>query len=114
HEFQADHPAEYAAFRRSDWDAVSGAERQAAVIERMTSALADLASQLAEDGVGVAVSHGAAIRTVVTAMLGWPPEHGLAMRAPENCGYAVMRRSAPDAPWRLAAYNRVAAEAGPI
>ena len=59
-----------------------------------------------DDGVALAVSHGAAIRTAIGALLGWPPEQTLSLRGMENCGYAILRRPAADAPWRLHAYNR--------
>ena len=61
------------------------------------------------------VSHGAAIRTAVAAMLGWPSEEALTLHGMENCGYTILRRPTPDDPWRLHAYNRtVPTVSGPI
>ena len=53
------------------------------------------------DGVALVVSHGAAIRTAVAALLGWPSEDALTLRGMDNCGWAVLRRRTPDEPWRL-------------
>jgi probable phosphoglycerate mutase len=72
----------------------------------MTAALTEAAAQVPADGVAVAVSHGAAIRTAVAALLGWSPEQALTLRGMDNCGWAVLRRTAPEEPWRLVAYNR--------
>ena len=109
HEYEADNPAEYAEFVRANWDAVPGAEKQDAVAARMSAALAEIADSVPADGVALVVSHGAAIRTACGALLGWAPEVALTLRGPDNCGWAVVRRSEPESPWRLAAYNRTVA-----
>ena len=105
-EFEASAPEEYAEFVRANWDAVPGAEKLAAVAARMTAVLADVASATPPDGVAVVVSHGAAIRTAIAALLGWRPEDGLTLHGMDNCGWAVLRRRTPDSRWRLHAYNR--------
>jgi probable phosphoglycerate mutase len=89
-----------------DWDSIPGAEKHAEVAARTTEALAELVALVPDDGVALAVSHGAAIRTAIGALLGWLPEQTLTLRGMENCGYAILRRPASDAPWRLHAYNR--------
>jgi probable phosphoglycerate mutase len=106
HEFEADAPAEYAEFVRANWDAVPGAEKNAQVAARMTEVLAEVAAALPEAGVALVVSHGAAIRTAVAELLGWPSEDALTMHGMDNCGWAVLRRRTPGSPWRLHAYNR--------
>jgi probable phosphoglycerate mutase len=106
HEFEADAPEEYAEFTRANWDAVTGAEKRAEVAARMTSALTDVAAALPDDGVAVVVSHGAAIRTAVSALLDWPSEDALTLHGMDNCGWAVLRRRTPEERWRLYAYNR--------
>ena len=106
HEFEAEAPAEYAEFVRANWDAVPGAEKHAEVADRMTAALAEIAAAVPEDDVALVVSHGAAIRTAVASLLGCPSEEALTLHGMDNCGWAVLRRRAPDAPWRLHAYNR--------
>ena len=72
----------------------------------MTAALTEVAGAVPEDGVALVVSHGAAIRTALRrparlALRGRADLHGM-----DNCGWAVLRRRAPDGPWRLHAYNR--------
>ena len=106
-EFEADDPAEFAEFRRSNWDAVSGAEKQVDVAARMSAALTELAALVEPDGLAVAVSHGAAIRTAAAALLGWSPAQALTLRGLDNCGWVVLQRLSPDLAWRMSAYNRV-------
>ena len=105
-EFEAVDPAGFRAYRSLDWDAVPQIERQAAVADRMTAALADVLAETPEDGTAVVVSHGAAIRTAVAALLGWTPAQALSLLGMENCGFAVLRRLAGPDGWRLVAYNR--------
>jgi broad specificity phosphatase PhoE len=106
HELETADPAAYHAFVTLDWDSVPGAERRDDVAARMTDALTELAGLLPPDGIAVAVSHGAAIRTAIGALLGWEADQALTLRGMDNCGYAVLRRADPGAPWRLHAYNR--------
>ena len=105
-EFEGQAPEEFAQFKRGNWDAVVGAEKRAEVAARMTEALAEVVAGVPPGGVALVVSHGAAIRTAVTALLGWPSEEALTLHGIDNCGWVVLRRSDPDAPWRLYAYNR--------
>jgi broad specificity phosphatase PhoE len=115
HEYEADDPVEFAEFARSNWDAVAGAEKAAEVAARMAAVLTELATPLADGELAVAVSHGASIRTAVAALLGWPAEQALTLRAMDNCGYAILRRRTLDEGWRLRAYNRtVPVVDGPI
>ena len=72
----------------------------------MTAALDEIAAAVPEDGVALVVSHGAAIRTAVASLLGWPSEEALTLHGMDNCGWAVLRRRTPGSPWRLHAYNR--------
>ena len=107
HEFEADDPAEYAEFVRANWDAVPGAEKHAEVAARMTAALSEVAGRRPRRTASpLVVSHGAAIRTAVAALLGWSSEEALTLHGMDNCGWAVLRRRTPDGPWRLLAYNR--------
>jgi len=72
----------------------------------MSAALTEIAHAIPADGVALVVSHGAAIRTAVASLLGWPSEEALTLHGMDNCGWAVLRRRTPDSPWRLHAYNR--------
>jgi probable phosphoglycerate mutase len=100
-------PAEFAAFRRGRYDAVPAAEPTDAVRARMTDALVELLAALASGETAVAVSHGAAIRVAVGALLGWPDEQFHTLRGLDNCGWAVLVEHPEDGGLRLEAYNRV-------
>jgi len=106
HEFQMADADQYRAFLALDWDNVAGAEKYHQVAARMTACLTELVALVPDDGVALAVSHGAAIRTAIASLLGWPEQQALSLRGMDNCGYAILRRPVPDAPWRLHAYNR--------
>jgi glucosyl-3-phosphoglycerate phosphatase len=106
-EYEATAPEEYAAFVRANWDVIPGAEKRADVAARMTAALSEVTGSLADDSLAVVVSHGAAIRTAVVALLGWPPDEEQSLHGMDNCGWAVLRRRTPGERWRLRAYNRV-------
>ena len=109
HEYEADDPAEFAEFLRANYDAVAGAEKSVDVAARMTEALSELATLAGPDGVGVAVSHGSALRTAIAALLDWPPAQEHTLHGMENCGWAVLRRRSSSGRWRLLAYNRTVA-----
>jgi glucosyl-3-phosphoglycerate phosphatase len=106
HEFQMADADQYRSFLALDWDKVAGAEKYHQVAGRMAAALTELVALVPDDGVALAVSHGASIRTALATLLGWPEQQALSLRGMDNCGYAIIRRPAPDAPWRLHAYNR--------
>ncbi|MBZ5735897.1 histidine phosphatase family protein [Nocardioides sp. TRM66260-LWL] len=108
-EYAAVAPEEFARFRLGDFDVVPGGETAAQVVARMSEALLELLALVPDDGVGVAVSHGAAIRDVVPALLGWPDAARSTLHGLDNCGWVVLDRLTPDAPLRLRAYNRVVA-----
>jgi probable phosphoglycerate mutase len=107
-EYAAVAPEEFAEFRRGNYDATLGAESTAAVRVRMTAAIGDLLAALAPGETGVAVSHGAAIRVAVGAVLGWPDEQFHTLSGLGNCGWVVLREHAGLGALRLEAYNRVA------
>jgi probable phosphoglycerate mutase len=108
-EYAARHPEEFAAFRSGDFDVVPGGETAADVSSRMLAALGELLAGLAPGECAVAVSHGAAIRDTVPVLLGWPVEERSALHGLDNCGWVELDRAEPGAPFRLLAYNRVAA-----
>jgi probable phosphoglycerate mutase len=106
-EYAALAPDEFAAFRGGDLGIVPGGESPADVAARMVAALRALLGSVEPGELAVAVSHGAAIRDAVPALLGWPltgpaPLHGM-----DNCAWAELDQPHPDAPLRLRAYNRV-------
>jgi probable phosphoglycerate mutase len=98
-----------ARFGPGPWDySQYGGESDATVAERVAAALGELADVVGEGQVGVAVSHGAAIRAGVGAFLGLPAEHLRVLGTMVNCGWVELVRGDGDDGWRLAAYNRVA------
>ncbi|MEJ7833982.1 MAG: histidine phosphatase family protein [Nocardioides sp.] len=99
---------EFADFRGGNYDRVPGAEPTAVVRSRMVSVLTDLLVALAPGQLGVAISHGAAIRVAVAALLGWPDRQFHTLRGLDNCAWAVVGEHPGVGRLRLAAYNRVA------
>jgi broad specificity phosphatase PhoE len=77
------------------------------VAGRMVAALRELLASIRPGQLAVAVSHGAAIRDAVPALLGWPVTEGAALHGLDNCGWAELTEAAVGAPLRLVAYNRV-------
>jgi broad specificity phosphatase PhoE len=100
-------PQEFAEFRGGDFDAVAGGERTAEVRERMVAAGRDLLASIAPGEVAIAVSHGAAIRVAVAALLGWPDDSVHALHGLANCGWVELGEREGDR-IRMTAYNRVA------
>lgn len=107
-EYAALAPEEFAEFRLGDFDVVPGAERASEVAARMTAALGELLATVAPGELAVAVSHGAAIRDAVPALLGWEPGRRSALHGVDNCAWVELDQHEPGAPLRLRAYNRVA------
>jgi glucosyl-3-phosphoglycerate phosphatase len=94
-------------FRRGDFDVVPGGENAAEVAARMVAAVSDVLASIAPGELAVAVSHGAAIRDAVPALLGWPVTQRAALHGLDNCGWVELD-VVGDGPMRLSAYNRVA------
>jgi probable phosphoglycerate mutase len=109
-EFERKMPDEHSAFLRGDVGAVPGAESSEDVAERMLSALRDAWATLAEGECGLVVSHGAALRTGIVALLGLPASAAGAWHGLSNCGWAVLDDAGSDGVLRLAAYNRTVAD----
>ncbi|WP_182523768.1 histidine phosphatase family protein [Nocardioides dongkuii] len=111
-QYAARAPEEFARFRRGDYDAALGGEPTAAVRARMVAVLGDLLAALGPGETGVAVSHGAAVRVAVGAVLGWPDDLFHTLRGLDNCGWVELREDPDAGCLRLAAYNRVVAPEG--
>jgi len=106
-EYAAVAPDEFARFRLGDFDVVPGGETAAQVALRMVSALTELLASIAPGELAVAVSHGAAIRDAVPALVGWPVTERAVLHGLENCGWVELDQVEPGGPLRLRAYNRV-------
>lgn len=112
-EFEAAFPAEHARWAAAGGsfehaDSVAGAESTPDVVARMLPALRSAFSELAPGDTGVVVSHGAALRVALLALLGWERSASATLRALDNCGWAAVDDSAVGGGLRLAAYNRIA------
>jgi probable phosphoglycerate mutase len=83
-----------------------GTHSDADVAARVAPALEEYADLLGRHGTGVVVSHGWAIRTTVTTLIGAPHR---AVRGLDNCGWAELARDRSG--WHLLAWNRVAVAA---
>lgn len=105
-EYAALAPEEFEEFRRGNFDVVPGGESAEEVAARMVEAVADLLAAVPDGGLGVAVSHGAAIRDAVPALVGWPVTERAVLRGLDNCAWVVLDALEPGAPLRLTAYNR--------
>src|SRR4051794_296757 len=96
-EYAALAPEEYAEYVTGNFD-VAGGETAAVVSARMVEAISDLLASIAPGELAVAVSHGAAIRDAVPALLGWPVAERAALHGLDNCGWVELDQPAPDAP----------------
>lgn len=107
-EYAAIAPEEFELFRQGYYDDAPGAESVADVRDRMVAALGEMLDALGPDETGIAVTHGAAARVAVAAMLGWPDDAFHSLRALANCGWVVLGHHPDTGHLRLGAYNRVA------
>lgn len=106
-EYAAIAPEEFAEFVRGNFDAVPGAETAAVVSRRVVAALTELLTALSPGELGVAVSHGMAIRDAVPVLLGRRVEDRDLFLGLENCGMVELEQHVEGGPCRLRAWNRV-------
>lgn len=111
-EYAAGFADEFAVFRSGDFGVVPGAETTEEVVDRMVPALTELLAGVGPGEVAIAVSHGAAIRVAVVALLGLEPSAAHALGGLENCGWAILEESDGGSGMRLLAYDRVAPDHG--
>jgi broad specificity phosphatase PhoE len=103
-EYNAADPDGFAVFRSAEWGEIAEIESPDDVAKRFSAALTDLVSLLEPDGIGVAVAHGAAIRTGLVAWLGWPLSSSRDLKALDNCAWVELDER-PGGAWALAVYN---------
>ncbi|GAB4005971.1 histidine phosphatase family protein [Nocardioides ultimimeridianus] len=103
-EFATADPAGFELFRTGRWDELADAEPPEAVAKRFTACLGDLVDALGPGELGVAVAHGASIRTGLVAWLGWTPEAASAFCALTNCARVELAER-ENGGWAVAAYN---------
>ncbi|MCW2794714.1 histidine phosphatase family protein [Nocardioides sp.] len=107
-EYDALAPEEFETFRRGSYDVAPGAESTEQVRARMVEVLTELLASIGPGETAVAVSHGAAGKVGLAALLGWPDSVSDSLRGLGNCGWLVLEEPFSDAPLRLSAYNRKA------
>ena len=111
-QYAAAHPVEHAALMAGDIGSIPGRESDDDVRSRFLPALTSYADVLGEGETGIVVSHGAALRVVVPAFLGWRDEVAESLGVLSNCGWVELEHSTSAwtggvERWRLAAWNRV-------
>ena len=111
-QYAAAHPQEHAALLAGEVDGIAGRETRDDVLARFLPALTAYADGLGEGEAGIVVSHGAALRVVVPAFLGWGDDPGESLGVLANCGWVELEHSSSTwtggvERWRLTAWNRV-------
>lgn len=101
-------PVEYADFQRGLFTAVPGGETTDDVVARFSEALAAMVGALGAGETGLVVTHGAALKTALVSLLGWPADHGASLQGVSNCGWAVLDELEPGGRFRLSGYNLTA------
>lgn len=97
-------PAEYARWAAGA-DVVGGeVETLDDLGKRVAEALRDAAERVAPGGTVVVATHGAAARSGIGQLLGWPREQLRTLRAMQNCHWAQLTHD-DDRGWQLATYN---------
>jgi probable phosphoglycerate mutase len=104
-EFAATHPDEHAAWVRDRRAGLPGAEEVAEVLARTLPAYDDVLADLPPGGTAVVVTHGAALKASVLALLDWPQDHHQQLQGLDNCAVAVVAQDAGDGARRLVAWN---------
>ena len=105
-EFASRFPRAHAAWVRGDpMLRVPGAEVASDVQERMLPALREFLVSLENGETGVVVTHGAALKVGVVAMLGWPTDLQVGMCAIDNCAWVTLEELEGGGRLRLVGYN---------
>ena len=104
-EFAEQHPDEHAAWLQDRRAELPGAEETTEVLARSLPAYEEVLAGLAPGQTAVVVTHGAALKVSVLALLGWPREQAVALHGLDNCAVAVLERDEPGGRWRLVAWN---------
>jgi glucosyl-3-phosphoglycerate phosphatase len=107
-EYEAAHPEEYALFRAGQYDVVPGGEPAPEVIARMQAGITDAVGSVNPGEFVVVVTHGAALKLTLLALLDLPQSGAAVLRAMDNCGWAILEETPPAGRLRLTAYNLTA------
>lgn len=105
-ELAQQHPEAYAAWERGeDLMRVTRAEDPAAVADRVSAAFRDALGTLAPGSTGIVVTHGAALKAGLVALLGWPATAAHDLRGMDNCAWVTVEELGLGGRLRLAGYN---------
>ena len=105
-EFAATYPREHAAWVRGDrMHRLPGAEIASEVEARMRPALRDALESLGPGETAIVVTHGAALKVGVVALLGWPSEIAGTLQGIDNCAWVTLEELSFDGQLRLTGYN---------
>ncbi|TNC18532.1 histidine phosphatase family protein [Georgenia sp. 311] len=105
-EIEGGWPDAFRAWRQGREPEGIGADTRREVGERVAAALLEAAAGLGEDGVLVAVAHGAAITLGLSELLGLDPGEWFGLGGLDNCAWAIVQPDPGRRPgWRLTAHN---------
>lgn len=104
-DYEADHPDEYALFRAGQYDVVPGGEPAPEVIARMQAGIKDALGSVNPGELVIVVTHGAALKLTLLALLDLPQSGAAVFRAMDNCGWSILEETPPAGRLRLTAYN---------
>ncbi|QDB79751.1 histidine phosphatase family protein [Georgenia wutianyii] len=108
-EIEGGWPDAFRAWRQGREPEGIGADTRREVGERVAAALLEAAAGLGEDGVLVAVAHGAAITLGLSELLGLDPGEWFGLGGLDNCAWAIVQPDPGRRPgWRLTAHNLTA------
>lgn len=104
-DYEAAYPDEYALFRAGQYDVVPGGEPAPEVIARMQAAIKEAVASVNPGEFVIVVTHGAALKLTLLALLDLPQSGAAALRAMDNCGWSILEETPPTGRLRLTAYN---------
>ncbi len=104
-DYEAAHPDEYALFRAGQYDVVPGGEPAPEVIARMQAGIKDALGSVNPGELVIVVTHGAALKLTLLALLDLPQSGAAVFRAMDNCGWSILEETPPAGRLRLTAYN---------
>jgi glucosyl-3-phosphoglycerate phosphatase len=104
-DYSAAFPDEYQLFRAGQYDVVPGGESAPEVIARMQAGIKDALASVEPGEFVVVVTHGAALKLALLALLDLPQSGAASLRAMDNCGWSILEETPPTGRLRLTAYN---------
>jgi glucosyl-3-phosphoglycerate phosphatase len=105
-EFAERYPEEHAAWARGDGSQrLPGAEIASEVTARMLPALRDTLDGLGPGETAVVVTHGAALKVGVVALLEWPADLAPTLQGIDNCAWVTLEELSYRGRLRLTGYN---------